>query len=151
MTYIGDHDTQIRPDYMQRKTPIIFPDTRFQGVRLDGGQIWCEQVFSRANRIDSYFGRYGVCENRARLDGKPNNWKRKMPQVYKMAHTGDTDVEIMQITWLGWRVPNCAVYRIMIGVDWSLFFLNFAYFFIFCASCVLDAFQFLGVPRSVSG
>lgn len=48
-----------------------------------------------------------------------------------MAHTEDTDVEILQITWLVLRALNCAFYCFMIGVGRSLFFLNFAYCMIF--------------------
>jgi len=65
-----------------------------------------------------------------------------------MAHTEDTDVEILQITWLVLRALNCAFYCFMIGVDRSLFFLNFAYCMIFFFFIVRfwRRIAFLGVP-----
>lgn len=117
-----DRDTLIRTGHAGKLHYLLRPSVQRWKTLRAANLVWTSV---QQRKQESYFGRYGVCKNRSRLDGKPNNWKRKMPQVYKMAHTEDTEVE-MQITWQVLRALNCAIYHVMIGVGWSLFFLNFA-------------------------
>ena len=59
---------------------------------------------------------------------KPNNWKRKMPQVYKMAHATESRVEnrpVLEIEGDRWYAFG-EFQGVLIGVTQSLIFLNFA-------------------------